>query len=592
MARTSQRSLAGVLGDPMLRSGHALIAGASLTQIIGVAYWVIAARIYPVAVVGRNSAALSIMLFLSGVAELNMMSTLVRFVPTSGTRTVRLILGVYATSMSIAAVIGAGFLYLIPHVEPQLGFVRTGPYVALWFVFSIVAGTIFVLEDSALTGVRAAPFVPLENTFSSLLKLVLMIVLVRSLPSLGIYVSSTVAVVVAVFPTNAYLFGRAVPRHLRKYSVTRAPPRFREIGSFLLPDSTAALFLLGSTALLPVLIIDRLGPRAAGHYALAWIVGYALFLVSVSMGSSLVVETAADQSQLRQRCLRSITHLAKLLVPVVVVVVAAAPYLLLAFGRGYAQADVTPLRLLTLAALPTLVTNTAISVTRSLRRMRMVVGIQVCLCTLVWGLSVALIGRLGITGVATAWLTAQTVTALGLMIAPRLWLPAPRRAMRHGAAAKPRREFVAEPAEARAPGESPVEQVRREDSVAVAETLQFPAIESVVGPAEARAAREGADARAGLEGADARAKARAAREGAAKRPKARAGREGADARAKERAAREDAAKRAEERAAREDAEARAKAQAAREGDEPAEEQAPHEDPVALTQTLEFPRISF
>jgi hypothetical protein len=26
--------------------------------------------------------------------------------------------------------------------------------------------------------------------------------------------------------------------------------------------------------------------------------------------------------------------------------------------------------------------------------------------------------------------------------------------------------------------------------------------------------------------------------------------------------------------------------------EPAEEQAPHEDPVALTQTLEFPRISF
>jgi O-antigen/teichoic acid export membrane protein len=534
MARTSSRSLAGVLGDPMLRSGHALIAGASLTQAIGVAYWVIAARIYPVAVVGRNSAALSIMLFLSGVAELNMMSTLVRFLPTSGTRTVRLILGVYATSTSIAAVIGAAFLYLIPHVEPQLGFVRTGPYVALWFVFSIVAGTIFVLEDSALTGVRAAPFVPLENTFSSVLKLVLMIVLVRSLPSLGIYVSSTVAVVIAVFPTNAYLFSRAVPRHLRKYSVTRAPPRFREIGSFLLPDSTAALFLLGSTALLPVLIIDRLGARAAGHYALAWIVGYALFLVSVSMGSSLVVETAADQSQLRQRCLRSITHLAKLLVPVVVVVVAGAPYLLLAFGRGYAQADVTPLRLLTLAALPTLVTNTAISVTRSLRRMRMVVGIQVCLCTIVWVLSVVLIGRLGITGVAAAWLTAQTVTALGLMIAPRLWLPAPRRALRHGAAARPRRESVVEPAKAvRERPAAPAEgQTRREDPAALAETLQFPAIESVVKPAEARAVRE-----------------RAAKQ--------------------------------------------AEAQAAGEGVvEPAEEQAPHEDPVALTQTLEFPRISF
>ena len=477
MLRTSQRSAAGVLGDPMLRRGHALIAGASLTQVIGVMYWIIAARIYPVAVVGRNSAALSIMLFLSGVAELNMMSTLVRFLPTSGSRTVRLILGVYTTSAVIAAAIGAAFLFLIPHVEPQLGFVRSGPYVAAWFVFSIVTGAIFVLEDAALTGVRAAPFVPVENTFSSVLKLVLMIALVRELPSLGIYVSSTVAIAVAVIPTNAYLFGRAVPRHLRKYSVTRAPPRFREIRSFLMPDSAAALFLLGSTALLPLLIIDRLGAGAAGHYTLAWIVGYALYLVSVSMGSSLVVETAADQSSLRQRCLRSMTHLAKLLVPVVVVVVAAAPYLLLAFGRGYAQADVTPVRLLALAALPALVTNTAISVTRSRRRMRMVVGIQVFVCAIVWVLSLALIGRLGITGVAAAWLIAQTATALTLMIAPRLWLPAPRRALRHTAAARPsRRQRVAEPAKAQAPG----------PSVPESATGRVPR-ESVVEPAKARA---------------------------------------------------------------------------------------------------------
>jgi hypothetical protein len=36
-----------------------------------------------------------------------------------------------------------------------------------------------------LTGVRAAAFVPLENTSSSLLKLALMISLVRLLPSAG-----------------------------------------------------------------------------------------------------------------------------------------------------------------------------------------------------------------------------------------------------------------------------------------------------------------------------------------------------------------------------------------------------------------------
>ena len=110
---------------------------------------------------------------------------------------------------------------------------------------------------------------------------------------------------------------------------------------------------------MPLLIIDRLGHAAAGHYALAWVIGYSLYLVSMNMGSSLVVETAADQSTIRDRCLRSITHLAKLLVPVVILIIAAAPYALAVFGPGYVRADVTPLRLLALSALPALITNTA-----------------------------------------------------------------------------------------------------------------------------------------------------------------------------------------------------------------------------------------
>jgi hypothetical protein len=50
----------------------------------GVLYRIVAARTAPAAVVGRNSTAISVMLFLAGVAELNLMSTLVRFLPTSG----------------------------------------------------------------------------------------------------------------------------------------------------------------------------------------------------------------------------------------------------------------------------------------------------------------------------------------------------------------------------------------------------------------------------------------------------------------------------------------------------------------------------
>jgi O-antigen/teichoic acid export membrane protein len=429
----------------MLRNGHALIFSAAVTQIIGVLYWVFAARNYPAAVVGRNSVALSITLFLAGVAELNLMSTLVRFLPTSGTRSARLILTVYGASASIAAVAGLGFLFLIPRVEPQLAFLRTSPVIMMWFVVSVVTGAIFVLQDSALTGVRAAPFVPLENASFSLVKLALMLPLARLLPAAGIYVSWTVAVAMSLIPTNAYLFVRAIPRHLRNHPAGGDPPRFRDIRSYVVPDSLAGLFILASTYLLPLLVIDRLGPAAAGHYSVAWMIGYALYSVSLNMGSSLVVETAADQSVLRDRCFRSIAHLAKLLVPAVALLIVVAPYALMVFGRGYAVADLTVFRLLALSSLPAIITNTAVSVTRSQRRMRMVVGIQILIFALVWGLSILLIGSMGITGIGAAWLIAETVTAAALVVWPRLWLP-PRREPRHAAASRDHDRGTPEPA--------------------------------------------------------------------------------------------------------------------------------------------------
>ena len=41
--------IAATLHDPMLRNGHALIFSSSITQVIGVFYWIVAARAYPAA---------------------------------------------------------------------------------------------------------------------------------------------------------------------------------------------------------------------------------------------------------------------------------------------------------------------------------------------------------------------------------------------------------------------------------------------------------------------------------------------------------------------------------------------------------------
>jgi O-antigen/teichoic acid export membrane protein len=53
--------------SPSLRDGLALVLSNGLTSAVGLAYWVLAARLFPPAVVGVNSVAISTMMLLGGV---------------------------------------------------------------------------------------------------------------------------------------------------------------------------------------------------------------------------------------------------------------------------------------------------------------------------------------------------------------------------------------------------------------------------------------------------------------------------------------------------------------------------------------------
>ncbi len=412
------------MADPLLRNGHALILSSALTQLIGLIFWALATHYYSDAAVGRSNAALSAMAFLSGFSQLNLMSTLVRFLPVAGRRSRRLVITVYATTASVAGVAATVFIMVVPQVEPGLSFLRANAWLAGWFVVSIMVAGIFTLQDSALTGVRAAPAVPVENAAFAVLKLGLVVALAGTAPTSGIFIAWTAAMAASIGPTNYYLLRRALPRHLRAANPPETPSSFADLRSYMIPDFIASIFLMASTSLMPLVVLGRLGARANGYFALAWIIGYALYLVSFNMGASLVVETATDLASIRRRAVRVIAHVERLLVPAVAVIVIGAPQILSIFGRSYSAGASTVLRLLALSALPAAVTNTAIFAARSQRRMSTVIAIQVAICAGVFGAGSILMGPLGVAGVGWAWLLAQSLVAVVLSARPSLWLPA------------------------------------------------------------------------------------------------------------------------------------------------------------------------
>ncbi|MEU6528921.1 oligosaccharide flippase family protein [Streptomyces sp. NPDC046928] len=405
--------------EPLLRNGHLLAMSSLVNAVLGAVFWVLATRWFDDTTVGLNYATVSAATLLSTVGQLNLSDFLVRFIPSAGRHTRRLILTCYVASVTCSVLVSVGFLLLVPVVTPGLDFLLS-PLTGLFFVAYTAAYAIFALQDGALTGVRHPGWVATENIIFAVVKIVLLAGAAALTLFAGILISWAGALIVALLVANSFLLRRAVPRHEREAPRAARPPR---LVGYATADYVGSLFRMASYSLVPLLVLNTLGPEQNAYYSLAWIVGYVPYLLATNMGSSLIVEAAHDPARLARHTMRVLRHSALLMAAGAVLMIVAAPVLLGCFGPEYAEHGTVLLRLLALSALPNLVFSLAVDVARMRRHMRAVVGLQLALCVLVLGLSAILLPRLGLAGGGVAWLAALSLLAVYLVIRRSRWLP-------------------------------------------------------------------------------------------------------------------------------------------------------------------------
>src|SRR5437868_2245334 len=283
-----------LMRTPLYRDAYALILSAGTTSGLGIAYWVLAARYYPISALGSNAAAIASMMFLSGVAQLNLMGAMIRFIPAAGRAARRLIGSAYLISSLLAVVVGLIFILGLDVWSPKLGFLRADLQSSVWFILAIVAWGIFALQDNVLTGLRQARWVPIENSVFGIVKITLLILFAKPFPQYGIFASWTICVVAAVVPVNLLIFKRLLPVHIRRTARQATPLVPAQIVRYVAGDYVGSLFSLASTTLLPLMVTQLAGTRANAYFYLAWIIAYSLQLVSMYMTISLTVEASTD----------------------------------------------------------------------------------------------------------------------------------------------------------------------------------------------------------------------------------------------------------------------------------------------------------
>jgi aminoglycoside phosphotransferase len=168
---------------------------------------------------------------------------------------------------------------------------------------------------------------------------------------------------------------------------------------------------------MPVIVVALEGATANAYFSLAWMVALPLFAVSASTGASLVVTASADEARLPTYARRVLIQTAAIVIPSALVLAVAASQVLTLFGDKYASHSATTLTLLALSAIPNVVNALSVSVYRVQRRMSRVVMLLGFQCGLALVLGIVLLEVIGIAGIGLAWLIAQSLVAVAVMVA-------------------------------------------------------------------------------------------------------------------------------------------------------------------------------
>jgi len=394
--------------DPLVRTSWPLILNTGLNGLLGVMYWVVAARVYDQDTVGTNMAVIAAMATLSGITQLNLGTSLAVLVPRAGPRGRRVVWRVYIAVTSFALLILGAFLALVlPHLSKLAAVLDDGERM-LTFAVAVLAFNIFALQDAALVALRKGKLVPLENTTFGILKVALLAPLFVLLPGFGIFVSWMLPILLIIPVMSWFVF---VDRRGSEVAPPRDVNARREPLSKLALDYLGYLFQVSATFFLPVVALELVNPGAAAVFAVAWQTSSTLDLLATNVGTALTVETSYghDPAALRRTVFRQAMPLVAL---ATFILLLAAPLVLHLYGARYSHEGANTLRLLLLASVPRSLVTFAVAEARAHRNITFILALRIQNAVLVLGLAAVLAPRFGVQGIAAAWLTAQLAGGL------------------------------------------------------------------------------------------------------------------------------------------------------------------------------------
>ncbi len=395
------------------------MASTAVNSLLGFFFWMVVARFYTQVEVGFSSAVLSAISLLTILSLVGLNVMLVRFLPHAD-KPQQLINTCFTLSGLISLLIAGIFVAGLGFWSPAISFIGKNAIFAAAFIFFTLLSTLSHLMDSTFLAVRRAEFTLFKNIIFSLLKIPLPILFVLFFYTFGIVASWGIATGVALV-VSLILFLPKVQNQYRPVPTIKLS-LIRNIGQYSSGNYLATLLATAPVLLLPLMVVNILGPTSNAYFYVAWMIASVIFAIPTSISLSLFAEGSRFEERLRGNVIRSVKFSFLLLVPVVILLMLVGKWLLLAFGQGYSTNALPLLQVLAISSLPLVVNLIYASVLRVTGRIRELIIIRGIVAIIVLLASYLIMPTSGILGIGYAWLGAQVVLSIYVLLVPRLGL--------------------------------------------------------------------------------------------------------------------------------------------------------------------------
>ena len=418
---TSLTSLKGGVLDlfrlSLYRNAIFLMLNSAMYALTGFFFWIVAARLYPAAVVGIASSVLAAIGLLSMLSTLGLDYGLLRFLPAAGDKAGEMINTCFTIGGGITIIAALVYMAGLRIWSPALIPIRDNLLYFGAFVIFAFANTMQTFNSQCFIAARQSRFAMIQGWIIALLRFIPLVLLAKAYQNFGIVSAWGLCLILSVI--IALTFFQPIAYHGHRPTPSIKKEVIGRMLRFSFANYVGNILWAIPSLTLPILVVNRMGAEQNAYYYIGWAIAGMVFMIPTSISLAMMAEASYAEDRLVIEMKRSLKLIFLLLIPIIIALVLLGRTFLQFFGKAYAGNALQLLWILIVAAIPLSLNYVYFTMRRVEKQMRSVILLSAVIAggTLIG--SYFLLPEMGIKGAGIAFLCSQGAVALYTL--PYLW---------------------------------------------------------------------------------------------------------------------------------------------------------------------------